>query len=159
MLAAYTHSSARTNEVIDFGPDNPLFGNQIGGALPWDVPNQITSWGYLPLPSFWRFKKFDFAYSMIWRTGFPFIAVNQFQELAAGPDAHRFPYFFTLNHAIERKFGFRGYLWALRVGLDNVTNSPNPIFVNNVVDSPEFGTFGGFSRRTLNGRIRLLGRR
>ena len=95
---------------------------------------------------------------MIWRTGFPFVTVNQFQELVDGPAVHRFPHYFTLNPAIERKISFRGYLWALRVGIDNVTNSENPLFVNNVADSSFYLTFSGFGRRTLNGRIRLLGR-
>jgi len=154
VLLSYTRSSARTNKFLDFGPDGPVFGSQVGGAMPWDAPNQLVSWGFLPL-----FKKFDLAYSLLWRSGLPFIAVDHFQRIVAGPDLHRFPDFFTLNPAVERKFGLRGYLWSLRVGLDNVTNSQNPVFVNNVVDSGGFLDFAGFSHRTLNGHIRFLGRK
>jgi hypothetical protein len=75
-----------------------------------------------------------------------------------GPTEHRFPEFFTLNPAIERKFNFHGYRWSARVGIDNITNSQNPNSVDNNVNSPTFLTFFGQGRRTLNGRIRFLGR-
>jgi hypothetical protein len=156
IAVSYTRSWARTNQVLDFGPDNPTFGDQIGGPLPWDAPHQGVSYGMLPLP--WKLKKFDLAYSFLWRSGFPFISVNDFQELVAGPAAHRFPDFVTLNPAVERKFTFHGYRWAGRVGFDNVLNRANPVFVNNIVTSPFFGQFAGDSHRSFNGRIRFLGK-
>ncbi|MBZ5525618.1 MAG: hypothetical protein LAP21_25630, partial [Acidobacteriia bacterium] len=156
MMVSYTRSWARTNEVLDFGPDNPTFGSQVSGPQPWDAPNQVVSYGTMPL--FWKLKKFDLAYSFLWRTGFPFITVNDFQQLVEGPAAHRFPDFMTLNPAVERKFTFHGYRWAGRVGMDNVTNRSNPIFVNNITTSPFFLQFVGLSHRTFNGRIRFLGK-
>lgn len=157
-LFSYTRSKARSNETLDFSLDDFTTGTQVGGPLAWDAPNQITSWGTYPLPPIWKFKKFDFAASAIYHTGFPFITVDQFGQLVSGPTAHRFPKFFTLNPAIERKFHFKGYLWAARIGLNNVTNSPNPDVVDNDVNSPTFLTFFGQAHRTLNGRIRFLGR-
>ncbi|HWZ45324.1 MAG TPA: carboxypeptidase regulatory-like domain-containing protein [Candidatus Saccharimonadales bacterium] len=156
VMVAYTRSWARTNEFLDFGPDFPVFGNQIGGPQPWDAPHQIVSHGVLPLAG--KLKKFDLAYSFLWRTGFPFITVNDFQELVDGPAAHRFPDFMTLNPALERKFIFRRYRWAGRVGIDNATSRSNPLFVNNVTTSPFFLQFVGLSHRSLNGRIRFLGK-
>ena len=153
---AYTRSSARSSDTIPFSLDNLISGGQLPGPLPWDAPNLLQSWGSMPLP--WKFKKFDFAYSILWRTGFPFTTINNFGVLVTGPSAHRFPDFFTLNPAIERKFTFHGYRWAARVGLDNVTNSPNPAGVDNNVDSPTFLTFFATGHRTLNGRIRFLGK-
>lgn len=155
-MISYTRSWARTNEVLDFGPDNPTFGNQIDGPLPWDAPHQLVSYGMMPL--FGKLKKFDFAYSFLWRTGFPFFTVNDFQELVDGPAAHRFPDFMTLNPAIERKFVFHGYRWAGRIGIDNALGRSNPVFVNNITTSPFFLQFVGLSHRTFNGRIRLLGK-
>lgn len=157
VLVSYTRSSARTNAFLDFGPDSPTFGSQVSGPQPWDAPNQLVSWGVLPL--FGKLKKFDFAYSALWRTGFPFVTVNDFLELVDGPAAHRFPDFFTLNPAVERKFIFRGYRWVARVGIDNLTNSQNPTLVNNITSSSFFLTFDGLSHRTLQGHIRFLGRR
>ena len=153
---AYMRSRAHSNETIGFSLDNFITGNQLGGRQDWDAPNLLQSWGSTPL--FWKFKKFDLAYSLLWRSGFPFSTVDQFGTLVQGPDAHRFPDFFTLNPAIERKFNFHGYRWAARVGIDNITNSENPTTVDNNVDSPTFLNFFGEGRRTLNGRIRFLGK-
>jgi hypothetical protein len=153
---AYTRSSSRSSDTIPFSLDNFISGGQLPGPLPWDAPNLVQSWASMPLP--WKFKKFDFAYSILWRSGFPFSTVNNFGVLVQGPSAHRFPDFFSFNPAIERKFTFHGYRWAARVGLNNVTNSLNPGGVDNNVDSPTFLTFFGDGHRTLNGRIRFLGK-
>jgi hypothetical protein len=45
------------------------------------------------------------------------------------------------------------------VGIDNITNSQNPTFVDNVITSGSFLAMGGFSHRTFNGRIRFLGKK
>lgn len=158
MLLSYTRSKARSNESVDFGIDNFTTGSQVGGPLPWDAPNQLTSWGSLPLPSVWKFRKFDFAYSLLWRTGYPFPTVNEFGEIVNPPGVFRLPDFFSLNPAIEKKFAFHGYRWAARVGIENITNSSNAPFVDNNVDSPTFLTLLGERHRTFNGRIRLLGK-
>lgn len=156
VLISYTRSRAHSNETIDFSLDNFIVGNQFAGPLPWDAPNLLQSWGSSPL--FWKLKKFDIAYSMIWRSGFPFFTVNQFGQLVSGPGQFRFPDFFALNVAVERKFHFQGYYWALRVGVDDITGSQNATTVDNNINSPTFLTFFGQSHRTLNGRIRFLGK-
>jgi hypothetical protein len=155
-LISYTRSRARSNETVDFSLDNFIVGNQQAGPLPWDAPNLLQSWGSAPL--FWKLKKFDIAYSAIWRSGFPFFTVDQFGQLASGPGQFRFPDFFTLNVAVERKFRFKGYYWAARVGLDDITDRQNAATVDNNINSPTFLTFFGQSHRTLNGRIRFLGK-
>jgi hypothetical protein len=155
-LISYTRSRAHSNETVDFSLDSFIIGNQQPGPLPWDAPNLLQSWGSLPL--FWKLKKFDIAYSTIWRSGFPFSTVNQFGELVSTPGQFRFPDYFTLNIAVERKFNFKGYRWAARIGVNNVTNSQNPTTVDNDINSPTFLTFFGQGHRTLNGRIRFLGK-
>jgi hypothetical protein len=157
MLVAYSHSKATSNRTVDFSIDAFLEGTQAAGALPWDAPNQVVAWGSYPL--FWKLKKFDFAWSMIYRSGFPFVTVDQFGTILSGPGQFRFPYFFTADPAIERKFVFRGYRWAARIGVDNVTGRLNPFFVDNNVNSPTFLGFFGTGHRSFNGRIRFLGRR
>ena len=158
MMLSYTRSRARSNESVDFGIDSFTTGAQVGGPVPWDAPNQVVSWGSMPLPSFWKFRKFDFAYSLLWRTGYPFATVNNFGVIVNPPGVFRLPEFFTLNPAIEKKFNFHGYRWALRAGIENVTGSSNAPSVDNNVDSPTFGEVFGQGRRTFNGRIRLLGK-
>lgn len=156
VLVSYTRSRARSNETIDFSLDNFIVGPQFAGPLPWDAPNLLQSWGSAPL--FWKLKKFDIAYSAIWRSGFPFFTVDQFGQLASGPGQFRFPDFFSLNVAIERKFRFHGSYWAARVGLDDITDRQNAATVDNNINSPTFLTFFGQMHRTLNGRIRFLGK-
>ena len=158
MMLSYTRSRARSNESVDFGIDNFITGTQVGGPLLWDAPNQVTSWGSMPLPSFWKFRNFDLAYSFLWHTGFPFDTVNNFGQIVNPPGVFRFPDFLTLNPAIEKKFSFHGYRWAARVGIENITNSSNSQSVDNNVDSRTFGLLLSQAHRTLNGRIRLLGK-
>ena len=154
VLASYTRSATRSNALLDFTIDNPILSPQAGGRLPWDAPNRFLSWGWLPLV-----KKFDLAYSLEWRDGYPFSVLDQDYRLVGSPNARRFPTSFLLNVHVERRFRLLHYQWALRAGFNNVTNRHNPSAVNNNVDSPQFLTFAGLQRRTFTGRIRFLGRK
>jgi len=156
ILFSYTRSSARTNRALEFTLDNPIFGQQASGPLPWDVPDRIISWGWLPFP---LLKKTDFAYSLEWRTGFAFSVVNDRQQLVGLPDRERFPYYLSVNPALEHRFFFAGYEWAVRAGIENATGSRNPTLVNNNISSSQFRTFAGLRHRTFNGRIRFLGKK
>jgi len=155
LFLSYTRSAAHSNEVLDFDLDILAFGPQVAGPFPWDAPNQLVSWGWLPL-GIW---KLDFAYSLVWRSGFPFLAVNN--QLAVVPSAgfFRFPDFVTLNPAIERKFTLHHYQFAVRLGINNITDNQNADTVNNNIQSPQFLTFHGGGHRTFNARIRLLGKK
>lgn len=154
LLASYVRSRARSNAVLDFAPDLLVWGAQAGGPLPWDTPHRFLLWGWAPLP-----KRFTLAYTVEWRDGYPFLVVNEAQRLVEPPNRRRLPTYFSLNLHLERRFRFLGLHWALRAGLNNVTNHPNPSTVNNNVDSPHFLTWGGMERRAFVGRLRLLGRK
>jgi hypothetical protein len=156
VYAAYVRSYAHSNAVMDFSPDYPVFGPQAGGPLPWDAPNRVVSWGWFPLP--WT-SRLDFVYGLTWRTGFAWTAVNTNQQVVGSPDAHRFPDFVEFNPGLELRFGFHGYALALRGVLENATASTNPVFVNNNVDSPQFGTFSVRQGRAVTARIRFLGKK
>ena len=155
LFLSYTRSAAHSNSTLNFSVDFLEFGPQVAGPQFFDAPNQLVSWGWFPT-GIW---KLDFAYSVIWRTGFPFLAVNNQQALVPSAGFFRFPDFVMLNPAIERKFTFHHYLFAVRLGIDNITNNQNPSAVINNIQSPAFGTFSGTSHRTLNARIRLLGKK
>lgn len=152
IFISYTRARALSNAVIDFSLENPVFGPQAGGPLAWDSPDRLISWGWLPL----RYR-FDMGYWLEWRDGFPFSTVNQDQQRVGPPDSRRFPEYFSLNLAVERRIRLFGLQWAVRAGVDNITNSRNPTVVNNNVDSPEFLSFSGIQGRTLVGRVRLIG--
>lgn len=154
VFASYVRSQAKSDAVLNFDIDTVVFAQQAPGRLPWDAPNRFLSWGWLPLV-----KKFDLAYVLDWRDGYPFSVVDQLQQLVGAPNSRRFPTYFALNVHVERRFRILGGLWALRGGFDNVTGRRNPSFVNNNVDSPQFLTFTGTQRRALVGRLRFLGRK
>jgi len=158
IMGAYTHSSARTNQALDFNVDNPVLSSQQPGPYSWDTPNRFLSWGYLPFFNFPIFHKFELAYSMEARTGFPFNLLTDQQELIGKPNAQRFPFYFSLNVQLEKKFHLFNKYWAVRGGLDNITGRCNPYTVNNVIDSahPE-PTFTSCQGRAFTSRIRLLG--
>jgi hypothetical protein len=74
-------------------------------------------------------------------------------------NSFRFPAYENLNVALERKFAFRGYLWAVRVQVVNAFDRQNPNVVVNNVDAPNFGTFEGGQGRAFTARVRFAGRK
>ncbi len=157
VYVAYTHSSARTNAALDYLPMPSPLGPQQTGPLAWDTPNRVISWGWLPIPIAKLKKRWDLVYLIDRHTGFPFTAVNAAQQVAGAAGGQRFPDFTNFSPGLEWKFHFRGQYWGLRGVMENATDSKNPAVVNDVVDSPEFGTFSEFQGRAFTARIRLIG--
>ena len=79
------------------------------------------------------------------------------QQVVGAAGAQRFPAFVNFSPGLEWKFHFRGQYWGLRGVMENAADSGNPVEVNNVVDSPEYGTFSEFQGRAFTARIRLIG--
>jgi len=154
ITASYIRSSAASSQVLDYSLDNLIINPQVPGPYPWDAPNRFISWGLLPLV-----KGFDLAYSLEIRDGFPFLVVNQQQQLVLPPGVYRFPMYLTLNPHIEKRFHALGFFWALRGGFDNITNRQNAYTVNNIQGSPQFLQLSNFDRRAFTARIRFLGRK
>jgi hypothetical protein len=157
LYVSYTHSSARTNAALDYLPTPSPLGAQRSGPLAWDTPNRVISWGWLPIPFAWLKKRWDFVYLLDCHTGFPYTAVNAAQLVVGAAGAYRFPEFVNFSPGLELKFHFHGQYWGLRGVMENGTNSANPAVVNNVIDSPEFGTFSEPQGRAFTARIRLIG--
>lgn len=154
IMVSYVWSAARSNAVLNFDLENPIFAQQAGGPLPWDAPNRLLSWGLVPL-----FKGFDLAYTLDWRSGFPFSIFNQNQKLIGQPDSVRMPVYFSADAALERRISLLGFKWDLRAGFDDLTGRHNPYAVDNNIDSPEFLAYSSTQHRTLQAQIRLLGRK
>jgi hypothetical protein len=156
-LVSYVRSRAVSNAVLDVSIDQPLQATSNFGRMPWDAPNRVLSWGYLPLGK-WVGPNWAFAYLADWRTGFPF-SVTTDGGMVAGPvDSHRYPMNFDLNLHVERRFVFRGYRFAVRGGANNVTDSRNPTAVNSVIGAPQFGQFLGSEGRHFEFRLRFFGK-
>ncbi len=157
VYVSYTHSSARTSAALDYLPTPSELGSQQSGPQPWDVPNRMISWGWLPVPFARLRNRWDFVYLLDEHTGFPYTAVNAAEEVVGAAGGQRFPDFVNFSPGLEWKFHFRGQYWGLRGIMQNATNSADPVVVNNVVDSPEFGIFSELQGRAFTARIRLIG--
>ena len=157
LFAAYTHSSARTNAAIDYIPTLSMLGPQQSGPLAWDTPNRVLSWGWLPflVPGFR--KSWDFVYTLDWHSGFPYTSVNAGYQVVGAAGSRRFPNYTAISPGLEWRFHFRGSYFGLRGVLENITDSHNPVVVNNVVDSPQYGTFSEYEGRAFTARLRLIG--
>src|SRR5262249_6780164 len=162
--AGYTRSSSRTNAVVDYSLENPIFAPQMPGPLAWDSPNRFLTWGWAPLPKRlvpewlqFAVHETDVAYLVEYRTGFPFGVVNEDGWLVGPANSHRYPGYFNINLHFERRFRALHYLWAWRFGFNNITNNGNPNTVNNNVDSPSYLTYGRGQLRAFNVRLRFLG--
>jgi len=157
LFASYTRSSATTNAALDYGPTVSVLGPQQSGPLPWDTPNRLISWGWLPLLVPKLKKDWDFVYTLNWQSGFPFTSVNANREVVGVAGSMRFPDYVSFSPGLEWRFHFRGAYFGLRGVIENATNSRNPAVVNNVVDSPAYGIFSESPGRALTARIRLIG--
>jgi hypothetical protein len=156
LFGAYTHSTAHTNAAIDYLPTISYLGPQQSGPLAWDTPNRVLSWGWLPflVPGFKN--HWDFVYTYDWHTGFPFTAINSGYQVVGSANSHRFPSYLDFSPGLEVRFHLRGRYLGLRGVMENATDRRNPLVVNNVVDSPQFGTFSESFGRALTARLRLI---
>lgn len=153
-MASYVRSRAVSNAVVDFNIDEPTVVTNNAGPMPWDAPNRLLSWGYLPTHR----KNWAIAYLLEARDGLPFSVQSQDGQLDGLLNARRFPMYFNLNLHLERRFVMRGQRWALRGGFNNITSHENPTVVNNVVGHSAYLQYYGGQGRSLNFRIRWLGR-
>ncbi|HKW56682.1 MAG TPA: carboxypeptidase regulatory-like domain-containing protein [Candidatus Acidoferrum sp.] len=152
---AYTRSVAHSNEVFNPTLGSIFYTAQLPGPVAWDAPNRVITWGWAPT----HIWKILLTYFLEYRTGYPYSAFNSQQQIVGAANSLRFPDYASLNVGIEKKFGFRGYLWGVRVESINILGRKNPDTVVSNVDAPNFGAFAGGQGRALTLRVRFIGRR
>jgi hypothetical protein len=155
VFGSYTRSRANTDQVLDPVLGALYFAPQQSGPLLWDAPNRFLGWASVPTP-LWEIL---FSCLLEYRTGYPFSVVNQQQFLIGAADSRRFPDYASLNIGLEKKFRFRGYLFAVRGSAINVLGRANPNVVVNNVDAPNFLAFTGGQGRAFTGRLRFIGKK
>ena len=153
-MASYTRSRALSNAVLDPSTSIPLQVMTNLVPMPWDAPNRFLGWTYLGLP----WKNWSIAALADLRSGYPFSIRDQTGLVSGAVDSHRYPMNLDLNIALERMITLAGYRFALRGGMDNVTNQANPTAVNNVIGAPQFLQFLGDEGRHFVVRVRFFGR-
>ena len=81
----------------------------------------------------------------------------QRDQVVGAAGAQRFPAFVNFSPGLEWKFHFRGAVLgpARRDGERHGQRRIPPV-VNNVVDSPQYGTFSETQGRAFTARIRLI---
>jgi len=155
VYGAYTRSLARSNEVLNPALGSIFYVAQQPGPVAWDTPNRFLTWGWAPT-HIWGIQ---LSYFFEYRTGYPFSVVNLQQQLVGAPNSSRFPAYLNLNLGIEKKFAFRGYLWAARVEAVNILDRQNPDTVVNNINAPNFGAFAGGQGLATTLRVRFVGRK
>ena len=152
-MASYTRSRAQSNSVLDISVDQPLSVANNVGPMPWDSPNRLLSWFYLPTP----WKKWALAGLLEARDGYPFSIQSERGAIVGAINSAKYPMYFNLNLHLEYRFPFRGHNLALRAGFNNITNHNNYTAVNNTFGSPAFLAYYGSDGRHFVVRIRWLG--
>jgi hypothetical protein len=155
VYGAYTRSISHSNEVLNPALGSIFYTAQQSAPVAWDAPNRLLTWGWAPT-HIWGIQ---LSYFFEYRTGFPFSVINLQQQLVGPPNSSRFPGYASLNLGIEKKFGFRGYLWGVRVEAVNALGRQNPDTVVNNFDAPNFRAFSGGQGRAVTLRVRFIGRK
>ena len=157
-MVSYTRSRALTNAVIDANAAEPLQVLPGMMSMPWESPNRVIGWAYLPAPIQRKKKLWSIAAMVDARSGFPFSVQEQNGVISGAVDSHRYPFNFDLNLAIERMITLANYRFALRLGVDNLTDARNPTAVENVIGAANYLQFLGDEGRHFVARIRFFGR-
>ncbi len=147
LFMSYTRSSAR-GDINDFGrflgtAPVPIIRPNYRGTLPTDLPNRFLAWGVFRLP-----RKFQIAPVMEYRSGFPYLETDAYQDYAGIPYRHRFPTFLSLDARVSKDLKINPkYSIRLSVSSFNLTNHFNPEAVHGNVSDPAFGYFFGHRGR------------
>jgi hypothetical protein len=151
----YVWSRARgdLNALSDtFVPvEAPVIRPNVYGIASSDIPQRVLASGLVHLP-WWKLIVAPVADV---HSGFPYSALDVYQNYAGVPNSARFPAYFSLDAKIYRDITLHipfldsGKGRKIRVGIFtiNATNHQNPHDVYYNSTSPKFGEFAGFQRR------------
>lgn len=114
---------------------NPIIRSNESNLIPTDVRHRLLVRGTIGLPGTW-----DFAPLLELRSGFPWSAVDEFQDFV-GPRsrAGRLPAVHTLDFTLARPWHFRKYRFRAGLKLYNVLGASAERDVQSNVTSPDFG--------------------
>jgi hypothetical protein len=124
---------------------NPIIRANENALSPTDVPNRLIVRGTLGLPGKWIFSP---LYE--WRTGFPWSAVNEFQDFVGERNATgRLPTVSTLDFTLARPWHFRKYQFTAGIKVYNAFDRGNERDVQTNLTSPDYGTFYNPIQRSI----------
>lgn len=142
-----SHSTRDLNDYDQFFGNfrNPIIKPNEYAVSPTDVPNRLIVRGTIGLPGKWVF-----APLYEWRTGFPWSAVNEFQDFV-GPrnESGRLPTVSTLDFTLARPWRFRKYRFTGGIKIYNAFDTGNERDVQANIASPDFGKFFNPIQRSI----------
>ncbi|MEZ5285135.1 MAG: TonB-dependent receptor [Vicinamibacterales bacterium] len=116
---------------------NPIVRPNEYSLSPTDVPHRLIVRGSLGLPGRWVFSP---IYE--WRTGFPWSAVDEFQDFVGERNrTGRLPRVSTLDFTIARPVRLLKYRFTAGIKVYNAFNSGSERDVQANVTSPNYGRF------------------
>ena len=153
-FVSYVRSSS-IGEVNDFGSlftnlDAPLLEPAGRAPIGSDVPHRLRAWATVSLPD-----RIVLSPAVDWRTGFPFSALNIYQQYAEPPNSERYPPYFSLDLTAFKTFDVFGRNMDLGLQFFNLTGHANPRDVVTVVDSPRYREFADTFGITLAGYMQV----
>lgn len=147
LFFSYVRSQAR-GDLNDFAnylgsfPVPIVRANQFGN-LPADLPNRFLAWGLVQLPAGFRIAPV-FEY----RSGFPYVVTDAYQNYVGVPYASRFPSFVSLDSRFSKDFKLSPK-YTIRPSISgfNLTNHFNPAAFHGNIADPAYGLFFGDRHR------------
>jgi len=116
---------------------NPIIRPNENSLNPTDVPNRLIARGSIGLWGQWVINP---VYE--WRTGFPWSAVNEFQDFVGERNrAGRLPSVSTLDFTLVRPWRFKKHRFTAGIKVYNVFDTGNERDVQSNITSPDFGKF------------------
>ena len=143
----HSHSTRDLNDYDQFFGNfrNPIIRPNENSLSPTDVPNRLVVRGSIGFPGQWVFSP---IYE--WRTGFPWSAVNEFQDFVGERNrAGRLPSVSTLDFTLARPMRFRKYRFTAGIKIYNAFDSGDERDVQNNVASPDYGKFYNPIQRSI----------
>ena len=116
---------------------NPILRPNEHNLIPTDVPHRLLVRGKIGLPGQW-----DFAPVLELRSGFPWSAVDAFQDFAGERNqAGRLPKVTTLDFSLSRPFQVWKYRFRGGIKVYNIFGATAERDVQSNITSPNFGQF------------------
>jgi Carboxypeptidase regulatory-like domain/TonB dependent receptor-like, beta-barrel len=142
-----SHSVRDLNDFDQFYGNfrNPIIRPNENSLSPTDVPNRMIVRGTIGLPGKWVFNP---VYE--WRSGFPWSAVNEFQDFVGERNrTGRLPTVSSLDFTLSRPWRFRKYRFAAGIKIYNTFDSGDERDVQANIASPDYGKFYNPIQRSI----------
>jgi len=115
---------------------NPIIQPNEYGPTGLDVPHRIIAWSSVPGP-----MGFTFSNTIEFRSGFPYSAVDDYQQYVGQANSRRFPNVVTANLNVFHDVKLGSHVIRLIGRMYNVLNTFNPLEVQTYTSAPDFGRF------------------